>query len=145
MKRQREINPKKNKWWTIVALHPLTNVHPIPKQPSAAPDQLLPVYIPSLEHSLGQFGSAVFPPAQDTATPWAQSKHCWAAAKHHFVTNIILKLLPKHSTAPATENKLNSTPAETRTLSQTKKHLTVCFSSHVNLEHVNEAVPLCQS
>lgn len=68
-----------------------------------------------------------------TRTSGAQSKHCPAAAKHHCVTNIILKLHPKHSTGPAAENRMNSMPAETRTLRQANRRLTVCFSSQCKL------------
>lgn len=113
--------------------HPQTNAQPIPEQWPVAPSQLTPVYIQSmtfhgLEYPLDHFGSAVpdYGPsqlfvhlltirAQKTEKSRLMVTTTQQQLKHqHILINIILILNLKHSTVPATKEKINSIPAEIR-------------------------------
>ena len=111
----------------------------MPKQRSAPPGQVPPIYILGMmfygmEYPFGWFGSAVLallPPSflhtcllaehRKLKNPWLKISATQQQLKHQRVINIILTLNSKHSTVPATKKKINSIPAKTRTREKLKK------------------------
>ena len=113
---------------------PMSSQSPSSRPPH--PSQLPPVLLFSmtsygLEYpwaSLGQLSqlcplpASCAPPASLLAgqyeklkSPWLRISTAQQQLKHQCVINVILILNPKRNTIPATRNKINSTPAETRT------------------------------
>ena len=117
--------------------HLLTDAQPVPEQQSQSPGQQPPVYIPSItsycmEYPFGQFVSAVMamlPPSflctsflaehGKLQSPWLSVSTAQQQLKHQCIINIMLILNPKHSTIPATRKKINSVPAENKTVTNT--------------------------
>ena len=113
-----------------VAHHPPTIAQPIPKQQSR-PNQLPPAYI--LCHMVWNIPLASWDQLSWLCSllPWllvhpaehgelkkslTSTSTTQQQLRHQRVTNITLILNPKHSTVPATRRKINSVPAETRTV-----------------------------
>ena len=97
---------------------------------ASSPVYILGMTFHGMEYPFGQLGSAapaVLPPRflhtcllaehGKLKSPWPKISATQQQLKHRNVINIILTLNPKHSTVPATKKKVNSVPAETRTIS----------------------------